>query len=367
MFSKNLRSGLSSGVAAASGVAYVRYDAQRQASHLDIDGQSLVLREHGATLSAASPSPQLQPLVSALHGSAANATFVLQTLLDGAGQRAQLRPIDAAAECYRAVWPGSAGAAASAERAFVGLCDALQSLQRAALSGVRASAKDGNPFAWTVLLSDFPEHSRLQQDLAAYAAKFAPAGGAAVELELRWPSTFPWAPPELRVVRPMLEPHSGGVVAGAMVLPRWLSSRAWSATPPARALDDVGVGALLSAVRASFIYRYIIRESCSQFDSLPLTSLRDPVSRCARRSRNAKRRCASTPRRSTRFARGARRSAGCTPRHGSRVVQCLPSARCAASPPRTPPKSSPSSRGTMPLRTGSEYSFRRRTCGSSTP
>ena len=28
-----------------------------------------------------------------------------------------------------------------------------------------------------------------------------------------------------------------------------------------------------------FIYRYIIRESCSQFDSLPLTSLRDPVSR----------------------------------------------------------------------------------------
>ena len=29
-----------------------------------------------------------------------------------------------------------------------------------------------------------------------------------------------------------------------------------------------------------FIYRYILRESCSQFDSLPLTSLRDPVSRC---------------------------------------------------------------------------------------
>ena len=253
MFATNLKEG----VVAHPRVAYIRYDAQRLASHLDIDGQSLVLRECGAVLSAASPSPQLQPLVSALHGSAAKVPLVMQTiaeLLDGAAQRElQLRPVDAAAECYRAVWPESAGAAASAERAFVGLCDALQALQRAAPAGVRASAKEGNPFAWTVLLSDFGEHSRLQQDLAAYAAKFAPAGGAAVELELRWPSTFPCAPPEVRVVRPMLEPHSGGVVAGAMVLPRWLSPRAWSATPPARTLGDVG--ALLSALRTTLSER----------------------------------------------------------------------------------------------------------------
>ena len=50
---------------------------------------------------------------------------------------------------------------------------------------------------------------------------------------------------------------------------------------------DVGGDATPQQVRVSSIYRYILRESCSQFDSLPLTSLTLHCSSSLRRARCA--------------------------------------------------------------------------------
>ena len=84
----------------------------------------------------------------------------------------------------------------------------------------------------------------------------------------------------------------------------------------------------------SFMYRYISRESCSQFDSLPLTSL--PRLDAARAARRARRRVPSARRSRASAARRRRRRALRAARAPSRASPATASARRAADWPATP-------------------------------
>jgi len=60
--------------------------------------------------------------------------------------------------------------------------------------------------------------SQLDHDLRVHAASHIGTSGA-IELEVVFPETFPQTAPIIRLVRPVLDPHSGGCDMGALALP----------------------------------------------------------------------------------------------------------------------------------------------------
>jgi ubiquitin-conjugating enzyme E2 Q len=84
-----------------------------------------------------------------------------------------------------------------------------------------------NPFQWIVELHSFPSHLPLTKQMCE-------RGISSVVLELRFPSSYPFAPPFIRVIRPRFLPfHSGGgghVTLGGSLCMELLTTDGWLAT-----------------------------------------------------------------------------------------------------------------------------------------
>ena len=69
-----------------------------------------------------------------------------------------------------------------------------------------------------VSIAHHPRPMQLDHDLSKHAASHVGTSGA-IELEIVFPESFPQTAPVLRLVRPVLDPHSGGCDMGALALP----------------------------------------------------------------------------------------------------------------------------------------------------
>ncbi len=74
--------------------------------------------------------------------------------------------------------------------------------------------------AWSTALLGAPQLFlvQLDDDLRMHAASHIGTSGL-IEIEVYFPDTYPQTPPLVRLVRPVLEPHSGGTDMGALMLP----------------------------------------------------------------------------------------------------------------------------------------------------
>ena len=115
---------------------------------------------------------------------------------------------------------------------------------------------------WKHMLVDFRTPSVFRRDLAQLIAEIRAELGA-----------------DVRVVLPGLPSVAGAPFLGRHFPLRWCIDQvalAWDRQKILLAESIDGVE-FVETGEFSFIYRYILRESCSQFDSLPLTSLTIPL------------------------------------------------------------------------------------------
>lgn len=88
----------------------------------------------------------------------------------------------------------------------------------------------------TMLAESFPE-CPLKADLCKYASQNA-GRGAAVVMDLMFPSDYPLQPPFIRVVRPRFQMHSGHVTIGGSICMEALTPSGWM---PTMALENIFV------------------------------------------------------------------------------------------------------------------------------
>eukprot|EP01106_Pelomyxa_sp_JSP_P007313 TRINITY_DN2204_c0_g1_i12.p1 TRINITY_DN2204_c0_g1~~TRINITY_DN2204_c0_g1_i12.p1 ORF type:complete len:157 (+),score=26.62 TRINITY_DN2204_c0_g1_i12:478-948(+) len=104
--------------------------------------------------------------------------------------------------------PAAVCAQAGTSQAAQRLLKDLQSLLSSdpAKLGISATPNEQNIYQWTVKLFGFD--GKLQQDLERYNTNY---GIKHVELEMKFPSEYPFSPPFIRVVRPRFQFHTGHV------------------------------------------------------------------------------------------------------------------------------------------------------------
>lgn len=108
--------------------------------------------------------------------------------------------------------------------------------------GISAGPVDDNLYLWHVLFFGFEPGTPLAKDMEAYKKN---TGKDAVELEMRFPAGYPWAPPFIFVKRPRFQFHTGHVTIGGSICMEMLTTAGWT---PANAIESI-----LIQIRAEII------------------------------------------------------------------------------------------------------------------
>jgi len=99
--------------------------------------------------------------------------------------------------------------------------------------GIDVELVNKSPFHWRIYLSAFDSSSHFAKDLEAHAKRHN-LDAAQVRIEIRFPAEYPKRPPEVRLVRPILQMYTGSCSGGAFGIPQLLRE-GW--IPEERILD----------------------------------------------------------------------------------------------------------------------------------
>lgn len=94
--------------------------------------------------------------------------------------------------------------------------------------GFNAEPDGDNLYKWKIELFGFEEGSLLKRDLDAYAARTGEK--PAIQMEMKFPSDYPMAPPFVRVVKPRFAFLTGHVTIGGSVCMQVLTNSGWTPT-----------------------------------------------------------------------------------------------------------------------------------------
>lgn len=87
--------------------------------------------------------------------------------------------------------------------------------------GFKVQVDAGNAFLWNVLLDKYDEEFPVGKDMKKFGIK-------GVEMEMRFPDSYPFNPPFVRVVKPRFKHLTGNVTSGGSVCMEVLTPKGWS-------------------------------------------------------------------------------------------------------------------------------------------
>lgn len=131
-------------------------------------------------------------------------------------------------------------------------------------NGFSIKPSEDNIYLWNVKLFNFDWSAPLQQDMKFLNVDF-------ILLEVVFPSTYPFAPPFIRVIKPRFKFRTGHVTIGGSICMEILTNKAWS---PANTIES-----LIISIRAQLIaggarldrtnrYEYSIEEAKIAFNRM---------------------------------------------------------------------------------------------------
>jgi ubiquitin-conjugating enzyme E2 Q len=100
--------------------------------------------------------------------------------------------------------------------------------------GYSAEPVQDNLYLWIVKFFGFEPNSDLAKDLERY--KKTNNGIDYIELEMRFPSDYPWSPPFIFVKRPRFQFHTGHVTIGGSICMELLTKSGWT---PANDIESI--------------------------------------------------------------------------------------------------------------------------------